>query len=93
MHYHYNDSVNKFNNDVIEELIDKLSPSSVMGDFNSNPVFNGYYDVLKGFKTFPTHINATDLLDHIFVKDNLNCVGNLILKKLLVMNWRKLIRH
>ena len=71
VHYHYNDSVNKFNNDIIEQLIDKLSPSFVMGDFNSNPVFKRYYDVLKGLKTFPTDINATDLLDHIFVRENI----------------------
>jgi Endonuclease/Exonuclease/phosphatase family len=71
VHYHYHPDINKKTNDVVITLIKNIDPSIIMGDFNSNPTFDGYHDLLADRSTFYGPINGTRSLDHIFVKEEL----------------------
>lgn len=76
VHYHYNLDVIEQTNVIMRELVSKLKPDVMMGDFNSIPLFDGYLDLLANERTFHKDLNNTSNLDHIFIRNDVYEVWN-----------------
>ena len=77
VHYHYNLDVIEQTDTIMKELVSKLKPDVMMGDFNSSPAFEGYHDLLANERTFHKDLNNTTNLDHIFIRDDVYEVWNI----------------